>query len=103
MISCEKNNSCEKTYTVEKYALERAKARFSTIYAVFWVWARGEGYDVAMGDMRKAWTKYRETEMSETDKNVFSGYYEDEIKDKYNEYCASRILQEREARKEIKL
>jgi hypothetical protein len=88
---------------IQAYAVGKAEKKFPTIYSVFWMWAKGNGYDVAMGDMRKAWTKYRETEMSETDKNVFSGHYEDEIKDKYNEYCASRILQEREARKEIKL
>lgn len=88
---------------MQAYAVGKAEQKFPTIYSVFWMWAKGNGYDVAMGDMRKAWAEYRETEMSETDKNVFSGYYEDEIKDKYNDYCASRILQEREARKEIKL
>ena len=95
-------NSCAETYTVEKYALERAKARFSTLYAVFWVWARGNSYDVAMGAMKEAWAKYAKTEMSEQDKLLFSGEYGEEIKNEFNAYCAQRIASERELYKNQK-
>ena len=93
-------NSCEKTYTVGKYALERAKARFSTLYAVFWVWARGEGYDVAMGAMKEAWQKYAETEMPEQDKVLFEGEFGVDIRNEFNKFCAEKLAQERENRKE---
>ena len=93
-------NSCEETYTVEKYALERAKARFSTLYAVFWVWARGTGYDVAMGAMKEAWQKYAETEMSEQDKGIFGSEFGVEIRNEFNKVGAEKFAQERENRKE---
>lgn len=93
-------NSCAETYTVEKHALERAKARFSTLYAVFWVWARGEGYDVAMGAMKEAWQKYAETEMPEQDKVLFEGEFGVDIRNEFNKFCAEKLAQERENRKE---
>lgn len=83
-----------------KYAVERAKARFSTLYAVFWVWARGNGYDIAMGAMKEAWQKYTETEMPEQDNAIFTGSCADDIKEEFNKYCAERIAQERENRQE---
>ena len=88
---------------MESYILERAERKFPTIYGVFWIWAKSKGYDVAMGDMRKAWAEYRETEMSEDDKLLFTGSFEQEIKDKFNAYCTTKILNERENRKEEQL
>lgn len=79
-----------------KYAVERAQKRIPTLYALFWVWARGEGYDVAMGAMKEAWAKYAKTEMSEQDKLLFDGEFADEIKDEFNAYCAQRMAAERE-------
>ena len=85
------NNDCYR-----KYAVERAQKRIPTLYALFWVWARGEGYNVAMGAMKEAWAKYAKTEMSEQDKLLFSGEYGEEIKNEFNAYCAQRIASERE-------
>ena len=91
------NNACYR-----KYAVERAQKRIPTLYALFWVWARGEGYNVAMGAMKEAWAKYAKTEMSEQDKLLFSGEYGEEIKNEFNAYCAQRIASERELYKNQK-
>lgn len=86
------------------YAIEKAKERISILYSDFWLWSKANGYEIALGDMKKAWEKFQEDELMERHKTLFTGSYECEIKEEFNAYCAERIKQEREIiKKENKL
>lgn len=84
------------------YAIEKAKEKIAILYSDFWLWSKANGYEIALGDMKKAWGKFQDDELMERYKSLFTGSYEREIKKEFNAYCAERIKQEREIIKKEK-
>lgn len=78
-----------------KYA-KNMMPKIERLYAEFWLWSKANGYEIAMGDMKKAWGKYCEEMLSDEYKNIlFGGYFPERIKKEFNDYCASQMKSER--------
>lgn len=83
-------------YSMYNYAMDSARERYARIYAEFWMWSKANGYDIAMGNMKEAWSKFQEDELGQRYKSLFNSSISEEVKTEFNAYCAERIRQERE-------
>lgn len=80
----------------ENYCVEKQMSQIETLYAEFWLWSKANGYEIALGDMKKAWEIFSKTELTEKDKMLFRGQHKERMRTEFNSYCARRIQSERE-------